>query len=104
MVIRVRVVASTDKPSYALRHLKDSSMHKAIDAVQAGEADCCVSAGNTGALMALAMFGPVPYSHLRAHETPAHPVCRLLLEKKSLYSLLSLLSSNSIPHTPLISL
>tara|TARA_R100001163_G_C5058402_1_gene195011 strand:+ start:610 stop:1680 length:1071 start_codon:yes stop_codon:yes gene_type:complete len=52
-----QVVASTDKPSYALRHLKDSSMRKAIDAVQAGEADCCVSAGNTGALMALAMFG-----------------------------------------------
>ena len=25
---------------------------------------------------------PVPYTHLRAHETPEHPVCRLLLEKK----------------------
>ncbi len=52
-----QVVGNSDKPSYALRHLKDSSMRKAIDAVRDGEADCCVSAGNTGALMALAMFG-----------------------------------------------
>src|SRR5678816_3754515 len=27
-------------------------------------------------------FGPVSYTHLRAHETPEHLVCRLLLEKK----------------------
>jgi len=52
-----QVVTNTDKPSYALRNLKDSSMRKAIDAVREGEAGCCVSAGNTGALMALAMFG-----------------------------------------------
>src|SRR5678816_3874003 len=29
-----------------------------------------------------AVFGPVSYTHLRAHETPEHLVCRLLLEKK----------------------
>ncbi len=29
-------------------------------------------------------LGPVPYTHLRAHETPEHLVCRLLLEKKKL--------------------
>lgn len=52
-----QVVENTDKPSYALRNLKNSSMRKAIDAVREGEAHCCVSAGNTGALMALAMFG-----------------------------------------------
>ncbi|WP_420416994.1 phosphate acyltransferase PlsX [Pacificispira sp.] len=52
-----QVVSNHDKPSYALRNLKESSMRKAIDAVHAGDADCCVSAGNTGALMALAMFG-----------------------------------------------
>ena len=28
--------------------------------------------------------GPVPYTHLRAHETVLEPVCRLLLEKKNL--------------------
>src|SRR5678815_182051 len=27
-------------------------------------------------------LGPVSYTHLRAHETPEHLVCRLLLEKK----------------------
>lgn len=52
-----QVVSNNDKPSYALRNLKESSMRKAIDAVRAGDANCCVSAGNTGALMALAMFG-----------------------------------------------
>src|SRR5678816_4719064 len=29
---------------------------------------------------------PVSYTHLRAHETPEHLVCRLLLEKKKIYS------------------
>lgn len=52
-----QVVENTDKPSYALRNLKQSSMRLAIDAVRNEEAHCCVSAGNTGALMALAMFG-----------------------------------------------
>lgn len=52
-----QVVSNTDKPSYALRHLKSSSMRRSIDAVADGAAACSVSAGNTGALMALAMFG-----------------------------------------------
>ena len=30
-----------------------------------------------------ALEGPVSYTHLRAHETPEHLVCRLLLEKKN---------------------
>jgi glycerol-3-phosphate acyltransferase PlsX len=50
------VVSSDAKPSVALRAGRQSSMRKAIDAVQAGEADCVVSAGNTGALMAMAKF------------------------------------------------
>src|SRR5512138_2871694 len=50
------VVSSDDKPSVALRAGRKSSMRLAIDAVQAGEADCGVSAGNTGALMAMAKF------------------------------------------------
>ena len=46
-----------DKPSQALRHGRwKSSMWKAIEAVKTGEADACVSAGNTGALMAMAKF------------------------------------------------
>jgi len=50
------VVAADDKPSVALRQGRKSSMRKAIDAVGAGEASCAVSAGNTGALMAMAKF------------------------------------------------
>ena len=33
-------------------------------------------------LESIVCFGPVSYTHLRAHETPEHLVCRLLLEKK----------------------
>ena len=48
-------VKMSDKPSQALRHgRRVSSMWRAIEAVKRGEADCAVSAGNTGALMAMA--------------------------------------------------
>jgi phosphate acyltransferase len=49
-------VTDDAKPSAALRGARNSSMRLAIDAVAAGEADCVVSAGNTGALMAMAKF------------------------------------------------
>ena len=50
-------VRMDDKPSQALRHGRwKSSMWLAIDAVKKGEADVAVSAGNTGALMAMAKF------------------------------------------------
>src|SRR5213075_747756 len=50
-------VRMDDKPSQALRRgRKTSSMWLAIDAVKRGEADTAVSAGNTGALMAMARF------------------------------------------------
>ena len=50
-------VKMTDKPSQALRMgRRVSSMWQAIEAVKAGAADCVVSAGNTGALMAMAKF------------------------------------------------
>jgi phosphate acyltransferase len=48
------VVEMRDKPSQALRRGRGSSMWLAIDAVHKGEADFVVSAGNTGALMAMA--------------------------------------------------
>jgi glycerol-3-phosphate acyltransferase PlsX len=51
-----QVVTMDEKPQDALRKKKDSSMRVAIDLVKAGEADACVSAGNTGALMATARF------------------------------------------------
>ncbi|MCI5077098.1 phosphate acyltransferase PlsX [Oricola sp.] len=50
-------VRMDDKPSQALRQGRwKSSMWKAIEAVKNGEADVCVSAGNTGALMAMSKF------------------------------------------------
>jgi glycerol-3-phosphate acyltransferase PlsX len=50
------VVAMDELPSKALRNKKDSSMRVAIDLVKEGRAQACVSAGNTGALMATARF------------------------------------------------
>jgi len=50
-------VKMDDKPSQALRHGRwKSSMWGAIDAVKKAEADVAISAGNTGALMAMAKF------------------------------------------------
>ncbi|TVR10092.1 MAG: phosphate acyltransferase PlsX [Salinarimonadaceae bacterium] len=50
-------VKMDEKPSQALRIGRyKSSMWRAIQAVREGEADACVSAGNTGALMAMSMF------------------------------------------------
>lgn len=50
------VVGSDEPPSQALRGKKDSSMRVAINLVKEGSAQACVSAGNTGALMATARF------------------------------------------------
>ena len=46
-------VGMSDKPSQALRRGKGSSLWLAVDAVRAGDADVAVSAGNTGAFMAM---------------------------------------------------
>lgn len=48
-----KVVASDEKPATAMRRGKGSSLWNAIEAVRADEAGACVSAGNTGALMAI---------------------------------------------------
>jgi len=50
------VVNMSDAPADALRKKKDSSMRVAINLVKSGDAHACVSAGNTGALMATAKF------------------------------------------------
>ncbi len=51
-----QVVGMDESPSLALRNKKDSSMRIAINLVKSGDADACVSAGNTGALMAISRF------------------------------------------------
>jgi phosphate acyltransferase len=50
------LVAMDEPPAQALRSKKDSSMRVAIDLVKSGDAHACVSAGNTGALMAISRF------------------------------------------------
>jgi len=49
-------VEMDESPSKALRKKRDSSMRVAINLVKSGEVDACVSAGNTGALMATARY------------------------------------------------
>ena len=49
-------VEMDEDPARALRGKKDSSMRVAINLVKSGEADACLSAGNTGALMATSRF------------------------------------------------
>jgi len=56
IVPATEVVAMDDAVEVALRKKKDSSMRVAIQQVKAGEAQAAVSAGNTGALMALARY------------------------------------------------
>jgi glycerol-3-phosphate acyltransferase PlsX len=50
------IIAMDEAPALALRSKKDSSMRVAIDLVKEGQALACVSAGNTGALMAISRF------------------------------------------------
>jgi glycerol-3-phosphate acyltransferase PlsX len=62
-------VRMDDKPSQALRQGRwKSSMWRAIEAVKNGEADVCISAGNTGALMAMSKFCLRPMANI---ERPA---------------------------------
>ncbi len=49
-------VSMNEKPSSAVRNQRDSSMWQALQLVADGEAQACVSAGNTGALMAMSLF------------------------------------------------
>ena len=51
-----KFILSDEKPSNALRKGRDSSMGMTFQAVKDGKADCAVSAGNTGALMALSLL------------------------------------------------
>ena len=50
------IINMSDKPSQVVRSGKNSSMWSALEYVRNGEADVCISCGNTGALMALSMI------------------------------------------------
>jgi glycerol-3-phosphate acyltransferase PlsX len=56
LVNATQIVGMDELPAQALRGKKNSSMRVAINLVKSGNADACVSAGNTGALMATARF------------------------------------------------
>lgn len=56
IIATTQQVAMDELPSQALRTKKDSSMRVAINQIKHGKAQACVSAGNTGALMAIARF------------------------------------------------
>ena len=56
LIAASEVVAMDEAPARALRGKKDSSMRKALELVRDGEAAACVSAGNTGALVAKARY------------------------------------------------
>lgn len=49
-------VLMSDKPAVALRSKRESSMRHALELVEQGEVQACVSAGNTGALIAMAHY------------------------------------------------
>lgn len=75
------VVTMDDPPALAMRNKKDSSMRVTADLVKRGEADAGVSAGNTGALMAVSRFvlktlpgidRPAIASHLPTHSGRAY--------------------------------
>jgi phosphate acyltransferase len=51
-----KVIGADEKPAQAMRRGQGSSMWNAIESVRSGEAQACVSAGNTGALMAISML------------------------------------------------
>ncbi|QYN47621.1 phosphate acyltransferase PlsX [Gilliamella sp. ESL0405] len=53
LVKSTAVIANDMKPSYAIRHSEGSSMRIALEMVKDNQAQACVSAGNTGALMGL---------------------------------------------------
>lgn len=76
-----QTVAMDEKPAFALRTKKDSSMRKALDLVHDGKAQACVSAGNTGALFSMAHFvlktlsgveRPALISSLPTHDNDKH--------------------------------
>lgn len=55
LIAATQVVDMDEKPARALRHKTDSSMRVALDLLASGQADAVVSAGNTGALMAMSV-------------------------------------------------
>lgn len=79
------VVDMEDIPSHALRHKRQSSMWLSLEQVASDKADACVSAGNTGALMAMALH---QIKRIEGIKRPA--ICKAIPTRKDLCHLLDL--------------
>lgn len=64
-------VSMTDKPGDVVKGKPRSSIHVGLQLVKAGSADAFVSAGNTGAILGIAMLGPVGLGRIRGVKRPA---------------------------------
>ena len=84
LIHTTEVVTMSDRPVHALRNRKNSSMRLAIEMVKEGRAQACVSAGNTGALMAIAK---VLLKTLPGVDRPALVSCLPAVSGKPVYLL-----------------
>lgn len=66
-----QAVSMTDKPSQVVKQKPDSSMHVGLQLVRQGEADAFVSAGNTGAILGIAMLRRVGVGRIPGVKRPA---------------------------------
>lgn len=66
-----QAVSMTDKPSDIVKGKPDSSLHVGMQLVRAGEADAFVSAGNTGAILGVAMLRQVGLGRIPGVKRPA---------------------------------
>jgi len=66
-----QAVNMTDKPSVVVKSKPDSSMHVGLSLVKSGEADAFVSAGNTGAVLGIAMLRQVGLGRIPGVKRPA---------------------------------
>ncbi len=78
------IVSMSDRPVYALRNRKRSSMRLALELVRDGKAQACLSAGNTGALMAMSK---VLLKTLPGIDRPALVSCLPAVNKTPVYLL-----------------
>ncbi|WP_394203462.1 phosphate acyltransferase PlsX [Shewanella waksmanii] len=84
LIHTTEVVSMSDRPVHALRNRKQSSMRLAIELVRDGRAQACVSAGNTGALMAISK---VLLKTLSGIDRPALVSCLPSVNGKPVYLL-----------------
>jgi phosphate acyltransferase len=66
-----QAVSMSDKPSEIVKNKPDSSLHVGLGLVRQGEADAFVSAGNTGAVLGVAMLRPVGLGRIPGVKRPA---------------------------------